>query len=108
MRLVAQCHDLGARLRYPAAVILLLGDTVDDVLLHATYVPRLVHGTDNVDLVILPWVVAPVDVNDVVRPVDPEHGIGGVPVDVVDVGGGGGCRHQLQEQGEDGGGRPPR
>ncbi len=49
---------------------------------------RSVERTHNVDLVILPGLVALVDVDDVVSVVDAEDGVGSVPVDVVALSGG--------------------
>lgn len=43
----------------------------------------MIERTNDVDLVVLPGLIALVDVNDVVSVVNAENGIGGVPVDVV-------------------------
>ena len=73
MRSVADCHNLGTGVRYPARVKLLLRDTVDDMLLCRT------DRTDNVELVILPGKVVLVHIHNVVGVVYSENGVGRVP-----------------------------
>ena len=85
--LVAHRHDLGAGAGDPAGLELLLGHRVDDVLLARV-------RADEVELVVLRREVAPVDLQDVVRP--PEDGVGGVPVHKVGAHGG----HCAQAQAE--------
>ena len=63
-------------------VVLLFGDTVDDVLLNVR-MSMLVERADDIDLIVLPWLVALVDVNDVVIVVNMKDRICGVPVDIM-------------------------
>ena len=85
---VAQRHNLGVGLRDSARIILLPRHTVDDVLLLLHRIcAGLIHGAHNVDLVVLPGVVAAVNVNDVVILVYSEERVGRVPMNGVDLGG---------------------
>jgi len=82
VRLVADGHNLGFGIGDPAGVELLFADTVDNMRL---WVSDSCFGerANDVHLVIFPGLVAGVDVHNVVRVVQPEHGIGPVPVNVV-------------------------
>ena len=82
MRLVADGHDGRLGVGDAARVKLLPADTVDDVLLRVLDA-RLGDGADDVGLVVLPRLVADIDINDVIGVVQPEHRVGLVPVDVV-------------------------
>jgi len=80
--LVADGNDGWLRVGDAAGVKLLTADTVDDVLL-GVLDAGLGGGADDVGLVVLPWFIASVDVDDVVGVVNPEHGVSLVPVNVV-------------------------
>lgn len=81
VRFVAHGNNPGVRIRYPAALVLVLGHIVDDVLLRLLVLrARRVHRADQVHLVVLELEVVPVHVDDVVRVVDPEDRVRGVPV----------------------------
>ena len=99
VRLVALGDHSRVGVGDPARVELLLADTVDDVPLNVLPSGTSpVQGTDYIDLVILPWLVAVVDIDDVVCVVYAEDRIGSVPVHVVVLPG----RHRhLQEVEED-------
>ncbi len=99
--LIADCHDPGLGVGNPAGLILLLGDTVDDVALRRVPGASLGNWADEVDLVVLPGEVATVDVDNVVSVVDPEHGVVPVPVDVVDVLGRGDVGEDDGEEGDE-------
>lgn len=83
--LVTDSNNFGIWVGDSARVVLLLGHTVDHILLvvQSVSLTRLVHRTNNVGLVILPRQVALIDINDVIGVVNPEYGIGHVPVDIV-------------------------
>ena len=67
-----------------AGVVLLLVHAVDDIGLHLVgQRPPLVERADDVDLIVLPRLVAAVDVDDVVCVVYPEDWVARVPMDVV-------------------------
>ena len=67
-----------------AGVVLLLVDAVDDVGLHLVgQRAPLVERADDIDLIVLPRLVAAVDVDDVVGVVYPKYGVARVPVHVV-------------------------
>ena len=83
MRLAANCDNLGLWIGDATRVILLAADAVDDMPFGELNA-RLGYGANDVDLVVFPWQVASIDVHDVVGVVQPEHGVGLVPVDVVD------------------------
>jgi len=90
---ITDCDYAGIRLTDATTIILLLGHVVDDVLLQVLVpvpggapVPR----ADQVHLVVLPRHVTLIYVHDVVGVVDPEDGVGRVPVQVVYPGGPGG------------------
>jgi len=88
VRLVAHGDDARIGVGYAARVVLLLGHVVDDVLLGVVLVrPRRVHRTDDVHLVVLERNVVLVDVDDVIRVVYPEYGVGGIPMYVMHSGG---------------------
>lgn len=74
LRLVADGDDARVGAGDPTRVVLFFGHGVDDVALRVG-VARPVHRADDVDLVVLPWLVALVDVDDVVCVVDPENWI---------------------------------
>lgn len=88
MGLVADGNYPRVGLGDAAGIVLGFVDAVDNVLLVTFRVPfsLFVHGAHYVDLVILPGVVACVDVDDVVGVVNAEDGVGGVPVDAVHCG----------------------
>ena len=44
---------------------------------------QTVVRTDDVELIILPGLVSFIDIHDMLRVVNPEDGVGGVPVDAV-------------------------
>jgi len=73
LRSIANGHNLGSRVGYPAGVKLLLGDTVDHMFLLG------VEGTDDVHLVILPRKVSSVHIHDMVGVVHSKNGVGRVP-----------------------------
>ena len=85
MRLVAHCNDSRMRLGDATGFILVFGHAVNDrglfVLRGQVALP--VNRAYDVDLIILPGLVALVDVDDVVGVVDAKDWVGGVPVDVV-------------------------
>ena len=81
MRPITHGNDFRARLSDTAGVVLLLGHAVYDVLLLCGLGDaRFVDGADDVDLIILPRVVAAIDVHDVVCSIDTKYGIGGIPM----------------------------
>jgi len=100
VRFVADGNDARVLASDPASLVLLFGHAVNDVLLHVLggrtnncgggrilggwlLLLLSVDRTDDVDLVVFPRLVAPVDVDDVVSVIDPEDGVGRVPVDKV-------------------------
>lgn len=86
MRPIAQRHDLGSGLRDSTRVVLLFGDTVNDVLLLIFHGDtRFVDGTHNVHLIVLPRVIATVDLDHVIR-WGSKHGIGCIPMNGMDLG----------------------
>ena len=82
-----------ARLCDATGVVLLLGHAIDDVLLLCGLGDAwFINGANYVDLIILPRVIATIDVNDIVCPIDAKHRIGSIPVYIMHPGGiGGGC-----------------
>ena len=82
MRLVANSNNGRLGVGDAAGVKLLTAHTVDDVLL-GVLDAGLGGGADDVGLVVFPWFVAGVDIDDVVGVVNAEHGVGLVPVNVV-------------------------
>jgi len=83
-RPITDGDDFWVWLRYSACVKLFFRDAVDDVFfLCVLRCPRLVDRTHNVDLVIR--VSTTFNVNEIVLAVIPEHWIGCVPVNVVDI-----------------------
>jgi len=90
---ITDCNYAGIRLTDPTTIVLLLRHIVDDVLLQVL-VPfsggAPVPGADQIHLVVLPWHITLIDVHDVVGVVNPEDGVGRVPVQVVHPGGTGG------------------
>ena len=91
LRLVAHCHNLWSRVGDPAAEVLVLGHAVDDVLLPGV-------GTDDVQLVVLRGHAALVHLQHVVRVIQPEDGVGTVPVHKVGVGRSHALVHQHKQQ----------
>lgn len=78
LRLVAHRNDPRIRVRDAARLVLGLAHVVDDELLRLVVErARLVHRTDDVDLVVLERQIPLVYVDDVVRVVDPESERGG-------------------------------
>lgn len=70
-------------IRDPARFVLHLRDIVDDVFLCLVVErARLVHRTDDMDLIVLERRVTFVDVDDVICVVDPEYTVCRVPVHV--------------------------
>jgi len=82
LRLVTDCDDARGRRGDATRLVLFFGDGIDNVTL-CVGVAQLVIGADYVHLVVLPRLVAPVNVNDVVRVVYSENRIGSVPMDKV-------------------------
>ena len=82
MRLIADGHNLRFWIGDPARVELLFADTVDDMRLWVSY-SGFGERANDVNLVVFPGLVARVNVHNVVRVVKPEHGVGPVPVNVV-------------------------
>ena len=81
MRPITNGNYFRARLGDATRVVLLLGHAIDDVLLlcglgDAWFVNRAYY----VDLIILPRVIATIDVDDVVCTIDTKYRIGGIPV----------------------------
>ena len=73
VRLVADGNDPRIGIGDAARVVLLLGHVVDDVLFSVVFVrARLVHRTNDVDLVVFERNVVLVDVDNVIRIVYPE------------------------------------
>ena len=70
---ITYCNNLRSRIGNPARDILLLTHGVDNMLLTRV-------GADQVHLIVICSHVPTVHVQDVVRIVDPEHGVGRVPV----------------------------
>ena len=59
-----------------ARFILLLGHTVYDIGLNISlFSPWLVHGTYYIDLVILPWLIALIHINDMIGVINTEDWI---------------------------------
>jgi len=80
VRPIANGNYFWARLCDATGIVLLLGHTIDDVLLlcglgDAWFVNRAYY----VDLIIFPRVIAAIDVDDVVCPIDTKHRIGSIP-----------------------------
>ena len=93
MWLVADGNNRWLRIGDAAGVKLFTADAVDDMPLRVLDA-RLGDGANDVGLVIFPRFVTNVDINNVVGVVKPEHRVGSIPVDVVnlparDIGGGG-------------------
>ena len=82
MGLAANSHNFRFRIGDPTRIIFFPTDTVDDMPLWIQSA-CLRLGTNQVDLVIFPGLVSDVDIDHVIGIVQPEHGIGSVPVDVV-------------------------
>ncbi len=82
---IANGNDFGIGLCDPTRIIFLFCHTIDDVLfLRGVCVcARLIDRAHNVDLIILPRVVATIDLDDVVMFVSSKEGVRGVPMDVV-------------------------
>ena len=76
VRLVADGHYLRPGVGNSTRLKVFFADTVDHMLL-------TVLRTNQVKLVVFPGQVALVHIDDVLRVVDPEHGVGAVPVDEV-------------------------
>ena len=84
VRFGALSNDTRVWIDDAAGVVLLLVDAVDDVGLDGLRPrPPLVERADDVDLVVLPGLVSPVHVDDVVGVVYSKDGVARVPVDVV-------------------------
>lgn len=77
LRFVAHRYDPGIRVRYATRLVLGFAHVVYDELLRLVVErSRLVHGTDDVHLVVLERQIALVHVDYVVRVVDPESAKG--------------------------------
>ena len=101
MRPITYGNDFRIGLGDATRVILLFRHTVNDVFfLQRVADARLVDGTDDVDLVVLPGVIAAIDINNIVGAIDAKQGIGRVPMNVMHTSGGIGGGGQMQ-QGED-------
>ena len=87
MGLVADGNNLGLGIGDAAGVKLLTADAVDNMSFWISN-SWLRHRADDVDLVIFPWLISSIDINNVVSVVQPEHRVGSVPVNVVDLAGG--------------------
>ena len=86
MRPITHGDDFRIGLSDATGVILFFRHTVNDVFFLQGFADaRLVDGANNVHLVILPGVIAPIDVDDVVCAIDAKQRIGRVPVDVVHI-----------------------
>ena len=88
MRFVAHSNHSRIGLGDTASLVFIFGYTVNDRAFFVAVTGHLswsVDGTNDVHLVILPRLVVMIDVDDVVGVVDPEDGVAGVPVDVMDV-----------------------
>ena len=86
MGLTANGHNFRFRIGDPARIILFPTDTVDDMPFWVASA-RLGHGANQVDLVIFPGLVADVDIHHMIGIVQPEHGVGSVPVDIMNFSG---------------------
>ena len=84
VRLVANGNNCRLGIGDSARVKLLTADAVDDVLFRVLDA-GFGDWADDVDLVIFPGFIADIDVNNVIGVVDSEHGVGLVPVDVVEL-----------------------
>lgn len=83
MGFVANSDDARRRVRDAARIVLFLGHVVDDVPLDVLLLgSRAVDGADDVHLVVLERDVALVHVDDVVRVVNAEDWIRGIPVNI--------------------------
>ena len=81
MRPIANGNYFWARLCDATGVVLLFGDTIDDVLLLCGLGnPWFVHRAYYVDLIVLPRVIATIDVDDVVCPINTKHRIRSIPM----------------------------
>ena len=84
MRLVADGDHPGVGVGDPARVVLVLAHAIDDVGLHVVAMrARTINGANDIDLVVLPGLVAAIDVDDVIGVVDAEDRVRRVPVNVV-------------------------
>ena len=84
MRLVADGNHPGVGIGDPARVVLVLTHAVDDIGLHVVAMrARAINGANDIDLVVLPGLVAAIDVDDVIGVVDAEDGVRRVPMNVM-------------------------
>ena len=84
MRPVTNSYDFWTGLGDTARVILLLGHAVYNILLLRSLSDAwFVNGADDVDLIVLPRVIAAVDVDDIVCSIDAKYGVGGIPMDIM-------------------------
>ena len=75
LRFVANCHNFWPWISHSAIVKLFFRNTVDDMLF------KRVMRTNEIQLIILPWKVSVIHIHDMISIVYSEYGIGGVPID---------------------------
>lgn len=104
MRPITHGNDFRIGLGDATRVILFFGHTINDVFFLQGFADaRLVDGADYVDLVVLPGMIAAIDVDDVVGAIDAKEGVGGVPMNVMHplrrIRGGGQVQHGEDHEG---------
>ena len=88
MGFAANSHHRWLGISDAARFVFFAADTIDDMPFGVS-IGSTANRANDVDLVVFPGKIAGIDINDVIGIVQAEHGVVSVPVDVVDLLGGG-------------------
>ena len=86
MRFAAHGYNFGPGISNTTRFIFFAADTVNDVPFGHLDV-GFGNGANDIDLIVFPGQVARVDIHDVIGVVQSEHGVGSVPVDIMNFSG---------------------